>query len=258
MNELLNKTTSVMIVTYNRLALTRRMLKSLFEKTNSDFRLIIVDNGSADESAEFLKLLQPMQESQYCKSYDLELHPKNLGIASGRNKALLIADKYKDPYLSTMDNDIELIDNWLPKCIEVIDKNSNFVVGLNMEEVNYPITEVNGVTVQLKPQGNCGTAHTVFPRSLHNAIGYFNTEFGLYGEEDADYFIRARVVGYKISYLPENGIHFGVGENDVGEYREFKTKMHAENLEKFRACCYQYYGKQKPIYTKYSCIDEQS
>jgi hypothetical protein len=165
---------------------------------------------------------------------------------------MFIADKYNDPFLSTMDNDIELIDNWLPLCLEVLKVNKKFVIGLNMEEVNYPLSHVNGIKVQLKPKGNCGTAHTLFPRALRNELGFFNTEFGLYGEEDADYFIRSRVLGYQIGYLPENGIHFGTGENDTGEYREWKTKMHAENLEKFRATCYKYFYKQKPIFIPYT------
>lgn len=235
--------TSIMLVTYNRLDLTKRMLDSLIKNTDSPYRLIIVDNGSTDGTVEWLK------DFSLNKTFPIYLHfnNKNLGIACGRNRAMKIADQFNDPWLSTVDNDIEFVPNWLSKCLDVLKANSKFAIGLNMEGVNYPIMSLNGKNVQFKKSGNLGTACTVFPRSLHEAIGFF-VSYGLYGEEDSDFFIRARVVGYSMGYLIENGIHFGCGENDIGEYREWKTKMHAENLPKFRQACMDYYHKKIPIY----------
>lgn len=244
------------MVTYNRLELTKRMLDSLFANTDSPFRLIIVDNGSTDGTVEWLKSMP--RRNSLCQSYDFHFNEKNLGIACGRNRAMKIADKYNDPWLSTLDNDIELVPNWLSKCLDVLSANSKFAIGLNMEDIEYPLMTMNGKQVQFKKAGNLGTACTVFPRDLHTAIGFFNTEFGLYGEEDADYFIRARVVGYRMGYLPEKGTHFGVGELDTGEYREWKTEMHAVNLEKFRATCHLYHQKKKPIFAPYSCPGDTS
>lgn len=244
-------TTSIMLVTYNRLPLTQRMLESLFQNTDSPFRLIIVDNGSSDGTIEWLKAMP--QDHPLCQSYDFHFNEKNLGIACGRNRAMKIADKYNDEWLSTADNDIEYVPNWLTKCLDVLTANAKFAIGLNMEGIEYPLMTLNGKQVQFKSKGNLGTACTVFNRKLHEAIGFFNTEFGLYGEEDADYFIRARVVGWQMGYLPEKGNHFGVGELDTGEYREWKTEQHGINLEKFRATCHQYYQRKKPIFTPYSC-----
>ncbi len=241
----MSECTSIMMVTYNRLELTKRMLQSLFAQTDVPYRLIIVDNGSTDGTVEWLKSVP--QEHNLCQSVDIHLNEKNLGIAAGRNRAMKIADKYNDPWLSTVDNDVEFVSSWLSKCVNILKDNPKFAIGLNMEGVNYPIVKLNGHDVQFKKAGNLGTACTVFPRDLHHKLGFF-VSYGLYGEEDSNWFIRARVIGYQMGYLPENGVHFGVGENDTGEYREWKTQMHKQNLEKFRQDCYLYYQKKKSLY----------
>jgi GT2 family glycosyltransferase len=245
-------TTSLMIVTYNRLDLTKRMLKSLFENTDSPFRLIIVDNGSTDGTVEWLEndpwLKENIWNNKNCVGQDFVYNKENMGIAIGRNQGLKASAKYNDEYLSTLDNDIEFVPGWLSKSLDILSVNPKFAVGLNMEGVEYPIRSRHGKTFQYKTQGNLGTACTVFSRELHNQIGYFITEFGKYGEEDADYFFRARLLGWEMAYLPEMGIHFGQGELDVGPYREFKTDCHKNNLAKFRENCAAYVQKRKSLF----------
>lgn len=242
-------TTSIMFVTYNRLSLTQKMLESLFKNTNSLFRLIIIDNGSTDGTVEWLKRLTIINKQ--CISYDVSFNEKNLGIAVGRNQALVMANKYGDEWMSTLDNDVELPMGWLEECIDILQANPTFVMGLNMEGILYPIIEKNGKMFQYKPQGNLGTACTVFNKQLHKSIGYFTTEFGLYGEEDADFFFRARLVGYEMGYIRSMGIHLGQGSLDVGEYREFKNQCHANNLNKFRQNCLDYMNKKKQYFIKF-------
>lgn len=246
-------TTSIMFVTYNRLDLTKRMLDSLVKNTNSPYRLIIVDNASTDGTAEWLiklkrSYLNYLSDSTHCQGLDIHINDKNLGIGPGRNKGLEIAAQYKDPWLSTLDNDVELNPGWLKECIEIMEVNPRLALGLNMENVAYPLVTRGGKTFQVKPAGNLGTACTVFHRDLHDRIGFFNTEYGLYGEEDADFFFRARLVGWDLGYLKDMGVHFGQGELDTGEYREFKDSCRGKNLVKFRQNCRDYAAGQKPYY----------
>lgn len=240
--------TNVMMVTYNRLNLTMQTLESLFQNTNSEFRLIVVDNGSTDATPDFLKDLSPKNK---CIKIDYLLNNENLGIAVGRNQCLKLSNNYEYDYLSTIDNDVLFPENWLEDCISFLQKNEYFAIGLNFEKNKYPIKNLNGFEVQVKPAGNLGTACTVFDKKLHKCIGYFNTEFGLYGEEDADFFFRARQIGYKMAYLKDNGIHLGEGENDVGEYREFKTDCHKKNYNNFLKVCRDYISKKKSIYINF-------
>lgn len=242
-----------MFVTYNRLDLTRRMLNSLIKNTYSPYRLIIVDNASTDGTVEWLKKITSHQfnylsDSTRCQGLDLHFNENNLGIAPGRNKGLEIANQYKDSWLSTLDNDVELNPGWDKESIEIMEANPKLAMGINMEDTAHPLVTRGGKTFQVKERGNLGTACTIFSRELHERIGFFNTEYGLYGEEDADFFFRARVAGWDLGYLKEMGIHFGCGELDTGEYREFKDSCRGKNLVKFRQNCGDYASGRKPIY----------
>src|ERR1700676_991218 len=80
----MNALTSVMLITYNRLPLTQRMLQNFFQTTDSPYRLIVVDNGSTDGTVEWLQQLNP--ENTFCQGYHTHFYDKNKGIAIGRNK----------------------------------------------------------------------------------------------------------------------------------------------------------------------------
>jgi GT2 family glycosyltransferase len=245
-------TCSIMCVTFNRLELTKRALDSLFRTTNYPYRLIIVDNGSTDGTKEYLNRLQP--SNKFCQGIHLHFNPENMGISRGRNKALKIADQFKDPFLSTVDNDVLMPNGWMKEIIDILLLNNNLYLGVNFEGVNYAPITVNGSTFQIKQQGNLGTACMVFPRDLHNKIGYFYTDWPNknYAHEDADFGARSRVAGYQMGYLSTPGTHIGVGKEDRGEYREMKNKAGAANLATFQKSCAMYYRKLKSVYIPYT------
>lgn len=241
-------TASIMMVTYNRLELTKQTLNCIFENTDYPFNLVLVDNASIDGTPEYLYGYcgDKMSANSFCKGFKIHKNEKNLGIAIGRNQALQLAE---DEWLVTMDNDVWVPPGWLSTCVNILNKNTSYgMIGVNMENVTYPITSNENLEWQTKVRGNLGTACAVFNRSLHQLLGYFNTEYGLYGEEDADFGMRVRVVGFKLGYIKESGRHIGEGENDVGAYREFKTISHQANLKKFNENCAAYANKRKSLY----------
>jgi len=254
-------TATLMMVTYNRLELTKKAVRCILENTQHPFHLCIVDNGSEDGTKEWLqnKLLGIVRWGRFsnCKSIHFKLNDENRGIAIGRNQGLVLADNTDATWLATIDNDVWVPKGWLTECIEVMKANRGYAsIGVNMENKGYPLVTLNDKTFQTKPQGNLGTACMVFNKSLHKMLGYFNhKDYGKYGEEDADWGMRTRVVGFKLGYITENGKHIGEGDLDVGEYREFKTASHARNLPKFNENCRAYANRLKPIYIDFT--DEQ-
>lgn len=242
--------TTLMMVTYNRLSLTDKTLNNLFEQdTGRDYNLVIVDNGSEDGTVNLLKAMQEKGNNGQLKNFEVVFLPKNRGIAVGRNIALKKADELNTKWYCTIDNDVLLPNGWLQKCIDILEANKPFgAIGVNFENQTYPLVTLNCHTFQEKPAGNLGTALMVFKKQVHQMLGFFTTEYGLYGEEDADFGMRARVAGFKMGYLEESGVHLGEGVFDLGEYRAFKTKQHADNLALFRQNCARYAQRTKPLY----------
>lgn len=239
---------SLMMVTYNRLPLTQQTLALQIASIGfKPMQLIIVDNGSTDGTPEFLKDLGIQLAIKFPDlDYQVILNSENKGIAKARNQALEAAT---NDWLVTIDNDVACPDHWLSDCIEFLAVNKDFgALGVNFERENFELKQFNGKICQFKARGNLGTACMVFHRRVQKMLGYFNTEYGLYGEEDADWGARIRVCKLKLGYLPTNGQHLGEGEYDIGPYREFKTKSHQDNLIKFNQNCRDYYQGRKSIF----------
>lgn len=247
----MNDLTGIMLVTFNRLNLTKQTLESLLKTTHSPFCLIVIDNGSTDGTSEYItNFCQENSGKDNFISHSIKINKDNKGIAIGRNQALKLASETSTiNWLCTLDNDVILPDNWLGQAQTIIKENPGMgAVGVNFEKESFPLVKSGQMEFQLKPKGNLGTACMVFSRSLHKLLGYFNTEYGLYGMEDSDLGFRIRVAGFKLGYLKENGIHLGEGSEDVGPYREFKTTQHQNHLIKFNNNCRLYFNKKKSIF----------
>lgn len=243
--------TTLMMVTYNRLDLTKQTIEHLFlNYPGRDYNLVIIDNGSTDGTVEYLNALK-----FNLGALKIVLLPENRGIAIGRNLALQEADKLETKWYCTMDNDVILPNDWLKNCVDILEANKAFgAIGVNFESTEFPLVTKGGFTFQEKPHGNLGTALMVFRKQLHQMLGFFNTEYGRYSMEDSDWGMRTRVLGFKLGYIVEMGTHLGVGESDQGLYREFKTKIHNDNLAKFNANCGAYVRREKPLFIPFKEI----
>jgi GT2 family glycosyltransferase len=93
---------SVIIPTYNRAALLREALASVFAQTFTDYEIIVVDDGSTDETRGELQAL-----SSRVRAY----HQKNAGPGLARN---LGAKHAAGEYLAFLDSD----DLWYPWTLE--------------------------------------------------------------------------------------------------------------------------------------------
>jgi len=248
--------TTLMMVTYNRIDLTKQTLDALFGKDpGRDYNLVIVDNGSTDGTVALLDTMDLTQgmkgDGRLNKLVVIKL-PENKGIAVGRNIALKKADELGTKWYCTIDNDVHMPEGWLEECVNILEANKGYgAIGVNMEDTKYPSITRNGFTFQDKPAGNLGTACMVFRKQMHQMIGFFTTEYGKYGEEDADFGMRARVAGFRLGYISRMGTHLGSDEKDVGEYREFKTKQHNDNLALFKQNCAMYAQGRKPLFIPY-------
>lgn len=137
---------SVIIPTYNRVALLKRAVQSVLRQTYSDFEILIIDDGSTDETEKMVheELLDP--RIRYDK---LSI---NQGVHAARNRGLDIA---RGEFIVFLDSDDELLPIALQRATDLIKKkpeiqwlsaalrlnDSDEIAGMNLTEpgwVTYP------------------------------------------------------------------------------------------------------------------------
>jgi len=97
-------TVSIVIPTLNRARLLTRAIKSVLNQTYQDIEIIIVDDGSTDETEKVIKRCRN-KKIKYIK------HKKTIGPGAARNTGI---DATCGDYIAFLDSD----DEWLPKKLE--------------------------------------------------------------------------------------------------------------------------------------------
>ena len=95
---------SVVIPTYNRVAMLRRAIDSVLAQTVRDFELIVVDNGSRDGTEEMVRNIPDPRVR-------LVRRPRPEGPARARNAGIAVA---RGEWVAFLDDD----DEWLPEKLE--------------------------------------------------------------------------------------------------------------------------------------------
>ncbi len=97
-------TVSVVIPTYNRAHLVGRAIQSVLNQTYHDFEIIIVDDGSIDNTEDVVKSLND-------PSIRYTRHDQNRGGSAARNTGIKMA---RGEYVAFQDSD----DEYLPEKVE--------------------------------------------------------------------------------------------------------------------------------------------
>lgn len=97
---------SIIIPTYNRADLVGRSIQSVLGQTFSDFEIIVVDDGSDDNTEAVIKGLQEQD-----KRIKYSRHSRNQGGAAARNTGIKAA---RGQYVAFQDSD----DTWEPEKLE--------------------------------------------------------------------------------------------------------------------------------------------
>jgi glycosyltransferase involved in cell wall biosynthesis len=98
-------TVSVILPTYNRAHLVGRAIQSVLDQTYQDFEIIVVDDGSKDNTEEVINGFTDTR-IRYVK------HQQNKGGSAARNTGIKFA---KGKYIAFQDSD----DEWLPRKLEI-------------------------------------------------------------------------------------------------------------------------------------------
>jgi glycosyltransferase involved in cell wall biosynthesis len=198
---------SVIIPVYNGAATIERVLNSVFAQTYGDFEIVVVDDGSTDETAAILE--------RFSSRVAIVRQP-NIGFCAARNAAIA---KSTGEYLALLDAD----DFWAPtkleKAIAILDKSPQVVLVytdvLNQDAAGRDLgtSPVDAATAHAPTMDEMLSrlwpimpSTVVMRRTAYEQCGRFAEGFS----EDLDFWIRIREQG-EFSYSPEKLTRFTVG-----------------------------------------------
>lgn len=114
---MINKSSvAIIILNWNSISDTLALLKDLKHLTYPNFSVLVVDNGSTDESISQLTQFQPKAEA----TYRLSILPldKNFGFAEGNNQGVAQIGKSKPDYYLLLNNDTVVSSDFLTSLVE--------------------------------------------------------------------------------------------------------------------------------------------
>ena len=232
----------VVIVNWNRPEDTIECIKSVKNLSYPNFEIILVDNGSKDNSIETIK--------EIYKDINSIENKKNLGFAEGNNVGIRFALNNDAEYIWLLNNDTIVHQNALTAMVDVGERiPESGILGSKIYYYDKPdfiwfagatidwkraVSLHTGINQEDRPEyGVLGEVDRitgcsmVVKRELCERIGLMDEKLFLYVEE-VDWCVRARNAGYKIFYVPDSKVYHKIssstGEDFSVVYNYFNTR----------------------------------
>ena len=228
--------TTIIIPNYNGLSFMEPCFESLKEQIVSDFKVLVVDNGSTDGSVEWLK--EHRVPSIFLK--------ENTGFSGAVNTGIRAADT---PYVLLLNNDTRVEPGFVAAMERAMDQSPKiFSVSSRMIQMYHPELlddagdmysilgwayqrgvgrSVNLYQKSCRVFSACAGA-AIYRRAVFDEIGLFDELHFAY-LEDIDVGWRAKLYGYDNVYCPDAAVyHVGSGTSG-SRYNSFKVRLAARN-----------------------------
>ena len=207
---------SIIVVTYNNLALNRLCIESIYTDTDyPNYEVIVVDNGSTDGTQAYLQGLA-------FQGLTVILNSGNEGFAAANNQGLR---KANGRYLCLLNNDTVVSGAWLSTLVAHLAANpkigligpvTNAIANEAQIEVGYqdlrdmPAWSRNYCRQHrgaLQDISMLAFFCVVMPRSVFAAVGAMDERYEIGMFEDDDYNRRVREAGYQVQLAGDAFVH---------------------------------------------------
>jgi len=230
--------TSIIIVTTNdqRIHLLN-CIESIYEHTPEPFELIIIDNASTDDTAQYVQSLTGKIRYRIFKN--------NLGFAGGTNQGLRLA---RGNTLLFLNNDTIVTKNWLTNMLACLHSNekfglvgpmTNYISGEQLLPTHYQSTEEMHSFAQAfnisdpakwQTTGRLTGFCVLMKRDMFERLGFLDEGFEIGNCEDDDYGYRARMMGHELVIAKDTFIHH-VGSVSIKALGERFEEVYSKNLD---------------------------
>lgn len=234
--------TDIIVLVHDAFDCTKQFCEFIGAHTR-DYRLCLWDNGSTDHrTIDFLKAGAEQGK------WELHIETANLGIVTGRNRAVkhfLKADQFV-----IIDNDQFVRSGWLDALSTKL--NDGFdIVGPEAWRLIPPALTGARPANSYYPYRHCtnpdehfcyiGCGGQLIRRSVYEAIGLYDEQFNPAYFEDPDYCFRAVQYGFRLGWVPNAPI-LHVGKTTTSRQTLFSQgSQFRRSLLKFQQKWYPYY-----------------
>lgn len=241
----MNPKLSIILPTYNGDKYIRKAIESIISQSFSDWELIVVDDGSTDNTENIVK--------KYADKDNRIIYFKNdfnLGIQRSLNKGI---QESKGEYIARIDDDDEWIDkNKLKKQFEFLDNNKEYVLvgtgAVNVDEEGEELFRYLGPKTDEEIRRrilrkNCFLhSSVIFRREVVLMLGMYSEDNETRHIEDYDLWLKLGLVG-KFANLSIYGVRILISVGSIS----FQNRM--EQFRKNLTLIQKYKGKY-PNYFK--------
>lgn len=189
----------IIIPVWNELEATRSCLESVIKNTGFSYRLIIIDNASQQETAQYLDGLKDK-----VRDFLLVRNNENLGFVEAINQGFKISGA---EFVCLLNNDTIVTDGWLDEMVDVAINNvgigivnpSSNTLAQNIpkgETVDSYAKSIKVLKGQWGELGQCSGFCMLIKRDVIDKIGILDEAYEVGYFEEADYCRRAQKAGY--------------------------------------------------------------
>lgn len=241
---------SIILVNYNGAMDTIECIRSIRRSSGIEYRIIVVDNASTDDSV--VKL-----NEENNNTFELLIAKENRGFSSGNNIGINRALELGTDYILLLNNDTLIESDTIQKLVDGLrnykdcgitvgkilfenDRNKIWYAGgeFNCKTArawHWHCTEQDDLTPETDTKVTFATGCCMcIPVEVINKVGLMDESFFLY-HEDVDYCLRVSRAGYQIMYIPDARIYHKVssstgGNSKMAQY--YKTRNNGILIEK--------------------------
>ncbi len=194
-------------------------IPSLLKTDYDNFKIILVDNGSTDDSLDFVK--KKFKKAIATGKLEIYRLDKNYGYSIGMNKGIAYALRQKAEFIATINNDIMADKRWIKEGLKVFKKERDIAfIGYDLlgMEIRGDVKRFEYEKKRRKKfyygyKDYVLDALMLARAEVFRLVGVFDSRYISYSEEE-DLYARVKLAGYKIVELSVPTYHYGHGTSD--------------------------------------------